>query len=608
MGIAPILICMGFVVDYLSAHLLHTGAPSVTDPMQRPSVVAPTTQRVAADHLPLGRHLRPEVRVTGHLSLPDPPSGSNYCPRTPINPERLFTIIRGSPHARHIYLGFKFGFRIPHVPSPWSHPVRNHSSAYANQAFLDQYIAKELEAGRIVGPFSELPSHCIVSPLGLVPKQEPGSFRVIHDLSFPKGKGVNDLIPNNLTSVSYEDFDHVVGLIRRAGQGALISKVDIQNAFRIMPIHPSDVHLVGFAWRGLFYLDKCLPMGCSISCALFERFSSALQYALLSKFSFSSLSHILDDFIFISPSDSPLCNQQLSTFLKISDYAGIPIKTSKTVAPSTCVPIHGILVDTVAMEARLPPDKLSKLLDLVSSFALKRSARLKLCQSLLGHLSFACRVIGPGRPFLRRMFDLLRGHTNPNHFLRIPRFVRSDCNAWRSFLLEFNGISLLTPLAPLDSGRMQLYSDASDWGCAAIFGARWFQLTWPPSWRSKHINVREFLPILLALDTWGSFFKHSALTFRCDNQSVVNVLNAGTTRDPDMLLILRAITLLTLRLDVSICALHFPGKLNVTADWLSRSQATPKFLMEAGLFEAPTPLKSSTRKSMGLLEGCFVQH
>lgn len=139
-----------------------------------------------------------------------------------------------------------------------------------------------------------------------MPKHEPGSFRVIHDLSFPKGQGVNDLIPNHLTSVTYEDFDHVVHLIRTTGKGVLISKVDIQNAFRIMPIHFDDIHLFGFVWCKKFYLDKCLPMGCLISCALFERFSSALQEALLSKFSFFSVSHILDDFIFISPANSPV--------------------------------------------------------------------------------------------------------------------------------------------------------------------------------------------------------------------------------------------------------------------------------------------------------------
>lgn len=148
------------------------------------------------------------------------------------------------------------------------------------------------------------PAGVFFSPLGLVPEHDPGDFRVIHDLSFPKGKGVNDLIPNELTSVNYEDFDHVVSLIQAAGPRTWISKVDIRHAFRIMPIHPSDVNLFGFHWQGQFYVDKCLPMGCTLSCALFETFPSALQSSLISNFSFQSPTSSMISFLSLSLSRS----------------------------------------------------------------------------------------------------------------------------------------------------------------------------------------------------------------------------------------------------------------------------------------------------------------
>lgn len=591
----------------LNVPLSHTDARFARDHMARHIVRSPT---ISPDQLPHPQSLPQQefqAETKRHTLRAAFSLDSNLAPVTPIHPERFYQLIRGAPNDRRLYLGFKYGFKIPHFPSPWSHPIRNHQSATRNPRFMDQYINSELRAGRILGPFVSLPPHCIISPLGLVPKKEAGSFRVIHDLSFPKGQGVNDLIPNHLTSVSYEDFDHVAHLIRQSGVGALISKVDIQNAFRIMPIHSSCVHLFGFFWRDKYYLDKCLPMGCSISCALFEQFSSALQFALISKFSFTSVSHILDDFIFISLAGSHLCQQQLDNFLTLSSFAGIPIKTSKTIQPSTSVPIHGILVDTISMEARLPADKLGRLLDLVSSFSCKKTARLRLCQSLLGHLSFACRVISPGCPFLRCLFNLLKGRLNPNHFIRLPQHVRTDCGVWKLFLAHFNGVSILSPLAPLDSLRLQFFSDASDWGCAAIFGPRWFQLVWHDHWRIKHINVREFVPIYLALDSWGTLLRHSHLTFRCDNSAVVDVINSGTTRDPDMLVIVRAITLLALRLDVHLCAMHYPGRFNRVADRLSRSQADPEFLRSAGLYEMPTPLRSSTLISMQLQDSCAVR-
>lgn len=83
-----------------------------------------------------------------------------------------------------------------------------------------------------MGPFTQPPcKKFISSPLGVIPKKEQGSLWVIHHLSYPKGCAVNDLIPNSLTSVAYEDFDHVVSLVTKAGRGALVSKVDICSAF-----------------------------------------------------------------------------------------------------------------------------------------------------------------------------------------------------------------------------------------------------------------------------------------------------------------------------------------------------------------------------------------
>ena len=40
-----------------------------------------------------------------------------------------------------------------------------------------------------------------------------------------------------------------------------MAKTDIQDAFRIIPINPSDYHLLGFSWNDQFYYDKCLPTG-----------------------------------------------------------------------------------------------------------------------------------------------------------------------------------------------------------------------------------------------------------------------------------------------------------------------------------------------------------
>lgn len=415
----------------------------------------------------------------GQWALPpqwDPDIPSHLLrPCTPVDPDKLAVILGDHPQAHFLIQGFREGFRIPHKPVLISRSSRNHKSAREHHDVLTRYIASECEAGRIIGPFNSPPHDLFISsPLGVIPKKEPGSFRIIHDLSYPKGCAVNDLIPNHLTSVSYEDFDHVADLINRAGKAALVAKVDIQSAFRILPIHPSCIHLFGFRFQDAFYVDKCLPMGCSYSCALFEQFSTTLQQVLLSRYRFISMSHILDDFIFIAPEGSPLCQQQLQCFLQIASYTGIPIKTSKTVHPTTCLPVHGIEVDTTQGIARLPPEKLHNLMQLLCVFRKKRSVPLLKWQSLIGHLSFTSRVVRPGRPYIRKLIDRIKGFTNPRHYIKVTGEIRRDCAVWISFLQDYNGVSLLSPLRDISFNHIQFSTDASNWGFAAVMQDEWF--------------------------------------------------------------------------------------------------------------------------------------
>lgn len=143
-------------------------------------------------------------------------------------------------HARGLYkFGFQDGYDIELI---WI------SRANAFEALacwiaawtLQQLSFLEVQMDRVVHSFTSPPCEAFISsPLGVIPKKELGSFGVIHDLSYPKGKPINDLIPNSLTSVSYKDFDHMETLLHRAREGASVANVDIHSAFWILPIHPS---------------------------------------------------------------------------------------------------------------------------------------------------------------------------------------------------------------------------------------------------------------------------------------------------------------------------------------------------------------------------------
>ncbi|OCT76152.1 hypothetical protein XELAEV_18031341mg [Xenopus laevis] len=180
-----------------------------------------------------------------------------------------------------IHDGFLRGFWIPFSPSEEPTWAENLKSTWDNEHTVWEKLSKELQMGRMAGPFPEPPFHNLrVSPLGLVPKKEPGKFRLIHHLSFPKGSSVNDGIDSDESRVQYTSFDGALELVRGAGKGALMAKSDIESAFRLLPVHPECFHLLGCALGGAYFVDMCLPMGCSISCYYFKLFSSFLEWVV----------------------------------------------------------------------------------------------------------------------------------------------------------------------------------------------------------------------------------------------------------------------------------------------------------------------------------------
>ena len=164
---------------------------------------------------------------------------------------------------------------------------------------IDRKQHKELTKGRLLGPFNDIPfKQFSISPLGVVPKKKPGEYRLIHHLSYPKNNSVNDSIQQSFHSVSYDAVDNAIAAIQHLGRGCHLAKTDIESAFRIIPVHPSDYPYLGMEWKGLTYFDRCLPMGCSSSCQIFNAFSSTLHWVDETKLHIPVTLHILDDFLF----------------------------------------------------------------------------------------------------------------------------------------------------------------------------------------------------------------------------------------------------------------------------------------------------------------------
>ena len=77
-------------------------------------------------------------------------------------------------------------------------------------------------------------SYLLSSSVSLVWYQN--TFRMIVDLSAPRGFSVNDGIREEICA----SVDQAVSLILRLGQGTMLVKLDMKEAYRIVPVHPHD--------------------------------------------------------------------------------------------------------------------------------------------------------------------------------------------------------------------------------------------------------------------------------------------------------------------------------------------------------------------------------
>ncbi len=128
---------------------------------------------------------------------------------------------------------------------------------------MSEYIQSELRLGKLVG---SLPDHVGLrvqtSPINLIPKpHQIGKWRLIVDLSYPRGGGVNVSISEEAASISYMRMDDVVECIQTLGAGVLMVKIDLECAYRQIPVHSSNHHWLGITWDQHTCIDRALPFG-----------------------------------------------------------------------------------------------------------------------------------------------------------------------------------------------------------------------------------------------------------------------------------------------------------------------------------------------------------
>ena len=471
--------------------------------------------------------------------------------------------------------GFDIGYRGPRrrTSSP------NLPSALAHSDFISTHLRTACLRQETAGPYPTPPFPDFHSSgLGVVPKKN-GKLRPIHHLSAPFGESVNDGISIDDFSLHYVTVDNAISLILQHGPRAYLSKVDVKSAFRTCPVRREDWPLLGIEWGGKFYFERVLPFGLRSSPFIFNTVADAVEWILRHKLSIPALLHYLDDFLNVCLDSFSLASKQLDIILAAFRYLGVPLAVEKIEGPSQVLIFLGIVLDTIRGEARLPADKLADLRLILQQCVSRKAITKSELASLMGKLSFAARVIVPGRTFTRRLWDLKAKYDHPRikpHYrVALNAACQADIKWWITLLQDWNGKSFFHHSSWTPATQLGLYTDASgNWGFGAFYGAenRWLQGQWKEEDRKESIEYKELYAIVAACATWGHQWSSRRIQLHCDNEAVVACVSSGTSRAPGLMSLLRCLVMICARLNFVVSAVHVPGRTNVVADALSRGR------------------------------------
>ena len=515
-----------------------------------------------------------------------------------MKPERFKILLKDYPDqlfVNYFVEGLTNGFHIGYRGPELARETPNARTAFDYPHIVRNYVKKEVAAKHTVGPFTKPPFiNFVVSSIGVRAKKTGGS-RLIMDLSRPFGNSVNDFVSREDYSLRFIGVDDAIRIMVELGPGALMAKVDLKGAFRLIPVHKDDWHYLGYKVDDAYYFDTVLPFGGRFSPALFDDMSKLLEFFLKHHGHVKHVLHYIDDFWWAAPADDPERERVLKLFRFLSEYLGVPMAEEKTAGPATKITFLGIELDSVAQTISVPEGKVKELMDELTVFHQRRLATKTEMQSLIGKLSFATKCIPAGRFFLRRFINISSGVRQNSRKIRLTSDFKADVEWWMRFLPEWNGTCSFLQSEETSASSMHLFTDAAgSTGCGAVFGSQWFYFPWPEWMKAAQppIAFYELLPVYLACDLWGINWQRKRLLFHSDNLAVVFAWSKKSSQHHGMMELMRQMHFVAAKNNFVVRITHIAGIDNGMADAVSRCEWERFRLLNPSANREPEVVKS----------------
>ena len=112
-----------------------------------------------------------------------------------------------------------------------------------------------------------------------------------------------------------------------------MAKIDVESAYRIIPVAPADRYLLGMCWQNKLFIDATLPFGLRSAPIIFNSVADALLW-ILHEQGIRSNFHYLDDFIILGDPRTNECERNMWIMCTICELLGVPLSSQKCIGPT----------------------------------------------------------------------------------------------------------------------------------------------------------------------------------------------------------------------------------------------------------------------------------
>jgi len=484
--------------------------------------------------------------------------------------------------------------------------VKNTDNTITYGKEISDAVAHWVKSGFASGPFNSPPlDRFRVNCLMAIPQE--GKVRPVLNVSAPKGRSLNDNADlaaiEKIKMSSAREFGY---LLVKCGKNAKMSKSDVCDAYKLIPVPLEELRNQGFVWGGKYFVENSQIFGANSAPSNFDQVNGTIVLLAILESDINKdlvLKH-LDDVLCAAPGKSDSCERFTKQFKETCQKLNVKLqpvcpKNEKAFENADYGKVLGTWFFTKELEWKMAEDKKNKCLRSIKTALESDGTDLLEIQSLIGNLnnvSLMCPFLKAFRwPINRCLSECL---DNPEEKCQLSDQAKLDLRVWVRMLTM--DIKLPIPREPCEGPPVHyklFASDAAGRADDALYQGQGVasvgfnedghiilavRKEWSKDMISNQVDVEgkrfgnktaflEMVGILIPMLMLHKSLRRQHVVFKVDNIACVHGWkNRNMKEDVYSSIVIRTIFLVAMKLETCLHVIHVPRKSDWEGDMVDR--------------------------------------